>query len=50
MVNSVRSLGRCNSLNDLSYRICIPNKTEDLNLNNFNIITGIDDKTYIMQI
>ena len=28
----------CNNLNDLSNKVCIPNKTEDLNLNMFNMI------------
>ena len=32
-----------NILNDLSNKICIPNKTEDLNLSVFNMITGIND-------
>ena len=34
-----RCVGRCNALNDLSNKTCIPNKTEDLNLSMFNIIT-----------
>ena len=33
----------CNTLNDLSSKLCIPNKTEDLNLGVFNIITGINE-------
>ena len=35
-------VGSCNTLNDLSNKICIPNKTEDLNLNVFSMITGIN--------
>ena len=35
--------GSCNSLDDLSSRICVPNKTEDVNLDVFNIITGINE-------
>ena len=35
-------VGSCNTLNDLSNKICIPNKTEDLNLSVFNMITGIN--------
>ena len=31
----------CNTLNDLSNKICVPNKIEDLNLNVFNMITEI---------
>ena len=34
-------IGRCNTLNDLSNKACIPNKTEDLNLSLFNMITSI---------
>ena len=29
--------------NDLSNKVCVPNKTEDLNLNIFNIISGINE-------
>ena len=32
----------CNTLNDLSNRICVTNKTEDLYLSVFNVITGIN--------
>ena len=35
-----RRAGSCNTLNDLSNKVWVPNKTEDLNLNVFNIITG----------
>ena len=38
-----RCVGSCNTLNDLSHKLCIPNKTEDLNLSVFNIITGINE-------
>ena len=41
-------IGSCNTLNDLSNKVCLPNKTEDLNLNVFNMITGINEsKTLI---
>ena len=33
----------CNTLNDLSNRVCVPNKTEDLNLNVFNMITRTNE-------
>ena len=32
----------CNTLNDLSNKVCVPNKTEDLNLSMFNMIPGIN--------
>ena len=45
-----RSIGSCNTLNDLSNKVCIPNKTEDLNLSAFNMITGNNEsKTLINQ-
>ena len=31
--------GRCNTLNDLSNKVCVPNKTEDSNLSMFAKIT-----------
>ena len=41
---SVKScFGSCNILIDLSNKACIPNKTEDLNLRVFNIITRINE-------
>ena len=38
-----RCVGSCNALNDSSNKVCIRNKTEDLNLSVFNIITGINE-------
>ena len=35
-----RCVGSCNTLNDLSNEVCVPNKTEYLNLSMFNMITG----------
>ena len=37
-----RCFGSCNTLNDLSNKVCVPNKTKDLNLSIFNIITVIN--------
>ena len=37
-----RCIGSCNTLNDLFNKVCIPNKTEDLNLSVFNMTTGIN--------
>ena len=36
-----RCVGSSNTLNDLSNKVCIPNKTEDLTLSVSNMITGI---------
>ena len=33
----------CNTLNDLSNKVCAPNKAEDLNLSVFNMNTGINE-------
>ena len=38
-----RCIGSCNTLNDLSNQVCVPNKTENLNPSMFNIITGINE-------
>ena len=42
VVNLDRCFGSCNILSDLSNKVCVPNKTEDLNLSIFNMITGIN--------
>ena len=36
-----RCVGSCNTLNDLSNKLCVPNKTEDLNPSVHDMITGI---------
>ena len=38
-----RCVGSCNTLNDLSNNAFVPNKTKDLNLSVFNIITGTNE-------
>ena len=38
-----RCVGNCNTRNNLSNKICVLNKTEDLNLSMFKIITGINE-------
>ena len=38
-----RCVGSCNTLNDLSNKVCVPNKTEDLNLGVFKMTTGINE-------
>ena len=35
-----RCVGSCNTLNDLSNKVCVPNNTEDLNMHVFGMITG----------
>ena len=43
MVKSDRCVGSCNTLNDLSNKVYISNKREDLNLSVFNMITCINE-------
>ena len=43
MVNLERSVGSCNTLNNLSNKVLLSSKTEDLNLSVFNMITGINE-------
>ena len=38
-----RSIGSCNTLNYLSDKICVSNRTEDLNISKFNMNTGINE-------
>ena len=38
-----RCVGSCNTLNDLSNKVCVTNKAEDLNLSVLNMITGINN-------
>ena len=42
MVKLGRCVGSYNALNDVFNKVCIPNKTEDLNLSVFNMITEIN--------
>ena len=38
-----RCAGSCNTLTDLSNKLCAPNKTEELNLSVFNMMTEINE-------
>ena len=38
-----RCVGTCNILNDLSNKVCVQNKIENLNLSMFSMITGINE-------
>ena len=38
-----RCAGSCNTINDLSNKACVPNKSEDLNISVFNMIAGINE-------
>ena len=43
MVNVGRCNESCNILDDISGRICVPNKTENVNLSVLNMIIGINE-------
>ena len=49
MVNLKRCGGSCNTLYDLSAKICIPNKIEDVNLKLLNVITGINERKSLVK-
>ena len=38
-----RCFGSCNTVNNLSNKVSVPNKTEDLNLSMLNMITRINE-------
>ena len=40
-----RRVGSYNTLTDLSNKVCIPNRAEDLNLNVFNMVTQTNELT-----
>ena len=42
-VNLDRCVGSCSTLNDLLNKVCVSNKTEDLKISMFNMITGINE-------
>ena len=42
-INLDRYVRSCNTLNDLSNEVCIPSRTEYLNLSVFNMITEISE-------
>ena len=42
-VKLCRCVRSCDTINDLSNKVCIPNKTKDLNLIMFNMIAGINE-------
>ena len=38
-----RCVGSCNTINDLSNKLCAPNETEDLSLSDFDMSSGINE-------
>ena len=42
-VNLNRCAGSCNTVDDLSNKMCVPNEREDLDLHIFNMITVINE-------
>ena len=49
MINLDKCDGSCNSLDDLSDRICVSNKTEDVNAKVFNMITRISESKSLVK-
>ena len=47
IVKLERCIGSYNTLHDLSNKVCVPNKTEDLNLGVLNVITGINELKHV---
>ena len=45
-----KCVGSCNNLNDLSHKVNIPNKTEDLNIYVFNMITGKNESKLLAKV
>ena len=43
-------MGSCDALIDLSNKVFVPNKTEDLNINVFSMITGINESKTLKHI
>ena len=41
-----KCVGSCNTLNDLSNKVCVANKTEDLNMHVFDMITGKNEQKF----
>ena len=41
--------GSCNTLNDLHNKVCVLNKTKDLNLSMFNMITEISESKVLIK-
>ena len=42
-------MGSCNTLNDLLNKVYVPNKTEDLNVSAFNMMTAINELKYLTE-
>ena len=44
-----RCVGSCNTLNDLCNKACVPNRSEDLNILAFNMITGKNESIIVIK-
>ena len=43
MISLDKCSGSCNSVNNLSIKICVPNKTEDIDVKVFHMITNSNE-------
>ena len=51
MISLDKCCGNYNSMNDLSRRMCVPSKSNDMNVKVFNMITSRnEDKTMVKHI
>ena len=44
-----RCVGSCNTLSNISNKVCVPNKTEDLNIHLFDMILGMNELEMLTQ-
>ena len=40
-------VGSCNTLDDLSNKVCVPNKTEEFDIHVFNMLTGKNESKFL---
>ena len=49
MITLDKCNGSCNTLSQIFGRICVPNKTEDINVNAFNLITRTSESKILIK-
>ena len=50
MISLNKCNGSCNSVNDISMKICVPSKTKDVNVKVFNMITNRNEAKTLVKI
>ena len=46
-VKSDECVGSCNTLDDLSNKVCVPNKTEEFDIHAFSMLTGKSESKFL---